>query len=180
MGIRIDARVTSGLTNRLVMIMMTLILFACQPVDTFRPPTRSELEAFFRDQGITVLNQLSFDDSTLLLYEKGTSFGYYTLSVREPAGEMVLNQLSATKSSDPILVMGQSSGAYPFVAVILQDPTLLAKTTTIEVSAALQSPLTVSTNGQASVILVSPSLAAGWNTVTLYNAQGEVLYTQGG
>ena len=104
------ARQTNDRMSKLVLIVITLTLFACQPADTFRPPTQSEVEAFSREHGVTFLNHINFDDATVLIYKKGTSFGYYSLSVREPDGEMVLNQLSATKSNDPILVMGQHSG----------------------------------------------------------------------
>jgi hypothetical protein len=116
----------------------------------------------------------------MLLYEKDTSFGYYTLSMRESDGEMIMSHTSAPKSSEPILVMGQLSGEYPFVAVIIQDPTLLSETATIEVAVSSQSPLTTPTNGRASAILLSPSLVQGWGTITLYNARGEVLYVQEG
>ena len=180
MNMRIFARRPNDMMSRLMLIVMTLTLFACQPAVTFRPPTQSELEAFSREQGVTFLNHVTFEDATVLIYEKGTSFGYYGLSVREPDGELVLNQLSATKSNDPILVMGQRSGTYPFVAVIIQDPTLLAQTATVEVTVDSQSPLTAATNGESSVILVSTALATGWGTVTLYNAEGEALYIQEG
>ena len=180
MSMRIFARMRNTIMSRLVMIVVAMSLFACGPADTFRPLTQSELEAFSREQGVTFLNQLTFDDATLLIYEKGTSFGYYGLSVREPDGEMVLSQLSATRSDDPILVMGQRSGTYPFVAVIIQDPMLLTQTVTVEVTVDSQSPLSAANNGESSVILVSPALANGWIDVTLYGADGEVLYTQGG
>jgi len=126
------------------------------------------------------MENISFGDATLLLYEKDTSFGYYTLSMREPDGEMIMSHTSAPRSSEPILVMGQLSGEYPFVAVIIQDPKLLSETATIEVAVNSQSPLTTPTNGRASAILVSPSLVNGWGAVTLYNAQDEVLYAQEG
>jgi len=116
----------------------------------------------------------------VLLYEKGTSFGYYALSVREPDEELVMSSVSSPKSNEPILVVGQASGESPFVAVIIQDPKLLAETATIEVAVNSQSPLTTSTHGRAGVILVSPSLVNGWGAVTLYNARGEVLYMQEG
>jgi hypothetical protein len=64
-----------------ILIILTLVLYACGPApSTFRPLDQ-------REQDVTFLNQLSFKDSTLLLYEKDSSFGYYTLSVRKPEGE---------------------------------------------------------------------------------------------
>jgi len=167
--------------SSLVMIVMSLTLFACQlTADTFRPPTQAELAAFYKEQDITPLTNIQFEDAVVFLYQTSTSFGYYALSVREPDGEMVTSQLAAPNSDEPILVMGQSSGSHPFVAIIIQDPKLLAETATIEVAVDAASPLTASTDSQASVILVSPAFATGWRTVTLYNAQGDVLYTQGG
>jgi len=182
MNTRIHPGVANGKAGRLgIIIVMTFVLFACQPTpDTFRPPNQSELEAFSKDQGITPIEDILIGESVVLLYEKGTSFGYYALSVREPDGEMVIIRVSSPKSSDPILVMGQLSGEYPFVAVIIQDPILLAETATIEVAVPSQFSLTISTNGRASAILVSPSLVNGWGAVTLYNVQGAVLYTQEG
>ncbi|HSL46247.1 MAG TPA: hypothetical protein VK897_22625 [Anaerolineales bacterium] len=62
----------------------------------------------------------------------------------------------------------------------IQDPMLFAETTTIEVTVDSQSPVAAATNGESSVILVSAALANGWQSVTLYDTAGEVLYTQGG
>jgi hypothetical protein len=171
------------LTKQLMLVtilMMILSLSACRfASDTFRPPNQNELEIFTKDQGITPIAEKIFDDSVLLLYKNSTSFGYYALSIREPDGEMVISQVSSDKSGEPILVMWQLSGEQPFVAVIIEDPKLIAETTTIEVDINSQNPLTATTNGQAGAILVSPSLINGWGTVTLYDAQGKVLYTQG-
>ena len=179
MNIQICPRVPTRIAGKLVVILMILALSACQP-DTFRPPSQSELDVFSRDEGITPIENITLGESTVLLYEKGTSVGYYTLSVREPAGELVMSRTSGPKSGEPILVMGQLSGEYPFVVVIIQDPILLAKTATIEVAVNSQSPLTASTNGRASAILVSPSQINDWGAVTLYNARGEVIYRQEG
>jgi hypothetical protein len=160
-------------------LVMILSLSACRfAPDTFRPPNQNELEIFTKNQDITPIAEKLFNDSVLLLYENSTSFGYYALSIREPDGEMVISQLSAAKSDEPILVMVQLSGEQPFVAVIIEDPKLIAETTTIEVDINSQDPLTVTTNGQAGALLVSPSLVNGWETITLYDAQGKVLYTQ--
>ena len=162
-----------------IIIVITLTLCACGSApSTFRPLSQSEVEAFSVEQGVTFLNQRTFEDSRLLLYEKGTSFGYYTLSVRAPEGELVMNRLSASKPNDPILVFGQSSGTYPFVAVIIQAPALSAETTTVEVADSSGSSLTMPTHGEVSAVLVSPAFAEGWGAVTLYDAQGEVLYRQ--
>jgi len=43
-----------------------------------------------------------------------------------------------------------------------------------------QNRLTATTDGQVGAILVSPSPVNEWLTVTLYNAQGQVLYSQEG
>jgi hypothetical protein len=102
------------------------------------------------------------------------------LSVRESDGEMIVDHVSSAKSNQPILVIGQFSGRQPFVAVIIQDQNLLTKTSKIEVAVASQSPLAASTGGKPSVIFVSPTLANGWGNVTLYDAQGNVLFTQEG
>jgi hypothetical protein len=175
-------RFQTPLAKRLMLVtilLMILSLSACSfASDTFRPPNQNELEIFVKDQGITPIAEKIFGDSVLLLYENSTSFGYYALSIREPNGEMVISQLSVAKSGEPIFVMDQLSGEYPFVAVIIEDPKLIAETTTLAVNINSQNPLTATTNGQAGAILVSPSLVDGWGTVTLYDAQGKVLYAQ--
>ena len=180
MHMRIFAHLTNPrMSHLIIMTVLTFSLWACgRAPSTFRPLRQSELEAFSTEQGVTFLNQLSFEDSTLLLYETGTSFGYYALSVREPEGELVVSQLSASRADDPILVFGQQSGTNPFVAIIIQDPTLSSEATTIEVTDSSGSSVTTSTGGQGSAILVSPAFAKGWGTVTLYSAQGGVLYRQ--
>jgi hypothetical protein len=143
MGLRVKIDRTHSL---LMLIVITLALCACgSSPSTFRPLDQSELEAFSREQGMTLLQQLSFEDSTLLLYEKDSSFGYYTVSVREPEGELVISQLSAPKSNGPILVFGQHSGTNPFVAVIIQDPAVSVETATIEVADHTGSSLTTPT-----------------------------------
>ena len=178
--LRFETSLTKRLTLATILVMI-LSLSACGfAPDTFRPPDQNELEIFTKNQGITPITERIFDDSVVLLYEDNTSFGYYALSIREPDGEMVINQLSTAKSGEPILVMWQPSGEQPFVAVIIADPTLIAETTTIEVRVNSQSPFTATTNGQAGVILVSSSVVNGFGTVTLYDAHGNALYTQEG
>ena len=65
-------------------------------------------------------------------------------------------------------------------ASVPQDATLLAETTAIKVVIDSQNRLTATTNGQAGAILTSPLPVNDWRTVTLYNAQGKVLYSQEG
>ena len=82
MSLRVKIDRTRGLV---IIIVITLTLCACGPTpSTFRPLSQSEVEAFSVEQGVTFLNRRTLKDSTLLLYEKGTSFSYYTLIVREP------------------------------------------------------------------------------------------------
>jgi hypothetical protein len=171
----------AGVARRRV-ILMVLILFvsACQPVvTTFRPSNLNELRAFLKDHGISPVVDKLLDDALVLLYENDTSFGYYTLTVREPEGVLASNHASAAKSDQPILIIGQLTGDRPFMAIVIQDAALSAETTAIEVAIDSQNRLTTTTNGQAGAILVSPSPVNAWGTVTLYNAQGKVLYTQG-
>jgi hypothetical protein len=67
-----------------------------------------------------------------------------------------------------------------FMAAVIQDTALSAETTAIEVLIDSQNRLTATTHGQAGAILVSPSPVSGWRTVTLYNAQDKILYSQEG
>ena len=164
----------------MILIVMMLFISACKPAaTTYRPPDHNEIIAFIKDQGITPVVDKLLDDSIVLLYENTTSFGYYTLTVREPEGKPAMNHcVSAMKSDQPILIIGQMSGNKPFLAVIIQDTALLAETTAIEVAIDSQNRLTATTNGQKGVILVSPSPVNDWGTITLYNAQGKILYRQ--
>jgi hypothetical protein len=181
--VRTRSPMMNGAASKLVtLFLMILIISACQPAPiTFRPPNQNELQAFSKDQGITPVVDNLLNDSVVLLYENDISFGYYTLTAQEPDGAVVVSHnVSAAKSDQPILIIGQLTGDQPFIAVVIQDATLLAKTTAIEVVIDAQNSLTATTNGQAGAILVSPSPVNGWRTVTLYNAQGEVLYSQEG
>ena len=183
MNVRTCSQMTNGVASTLVTLsVMMLIISACQPTPiTFRPPNQNELQAFSKDQGITPVEDKLLNDSVVLLYEKGTSFGYYTLTVRESDGAVeVSHNVSAAKSDQPILILGQLTGDQLFIAIVIQDATLLAETTAIEVIIDSQNRLTATTNRQAGAILVSPSPVNGWRTVTLYNAQGKVLYSQEG
>jgi hypothetical protein len=163
----------------MILIVLLLFITACKPsVTTFRPPDQNEIRAFIQDQGITPVADKLLDDSIVLLYKNSTSFGYYTLTVREPEGKLAVDHhVSAVKSDQPILVIGQLTGTKPFLAVIIQDNTLLAETSAIEVVIDSQNRLTATTNSQAGVILVSPYPVRNWGTVTLYNAQGKILYS---
>jgi hypothetical protein len=163
-----------------MMVVLMLLISACQtePI-SFRPPNLKELQDFSKDEGITSIVDTLLDDSIVLLYEKGATFGYYVLSVQEPDGELIVpSNVSVAKSDQPILIIQQQSGDEPFMAVIIQDATLLAETTAIEVFIDSQNRLTSTTHNQKGVILWSPSPIKDWRTVTLYNAQGEVLYSQ--
>ena len=174
------SRMVNSMAHKLmILFVMTLLISACKPAVTiFRPPDQNEIRAFIQDQGITPVVDKLLDDSIVLLYKDSTSFGYYTLTVREPEGKLAMNHhVSAVKSDQPILVIGQMTGTKPFLAVIIQEPTLLAETTAIEVVIDSQNRLTATTNSQAGVILVSPYPVKNWGTVTLYNAQGKILYT---
>jgi hypothetical protein len=162
------------------MVLWMLLISACQaePI-SFRPPKLNELQDFSKDEDITPIVDTLLDDSTVLLYEKGATFGYYVLSVQEPDGELIVSEnVSAPKSDQPILIIQQQSGDEPFMAVVIQDPTLLAETTAIEVFIDSQNRLTSSTHNQKGAIIWSPSPIKYWRTVTLYNAQGEVIYSQ--
>jgi hypothetical protein len=136
---------------------MMLIVSACQPAPTtFRPPNLNEIQAFSKDQGITPIVDQLLDDSTALLYENSTSFGYYTLTVQEPEGDLIVDNVSAAKTDQPILIIGQLTGDRPLIAVVIQDADLAAETTAIEAKIDSQNYLTATTNGQVGVILVSP------------------------
>jgi hypothetical protein len=183
MNIRTCFQMMNGVTSRLATVIVIMLLAsACNPAPrTFRPPNQNELLAFAKEKGIMPVVDKLLTDSVVLLYEQSASFGYYTLTVRESDGVLVeLQHVSAAKSDQPILIIGQLTGDEPVIAVVIQDLTLLAETTAIEVSIDAQNRLTATTNRQAGAILVSPSPVIGWKTITLYNAQGETLYSQAG
>lgn len=183
MNVQTCFRMMNGVASRLViLIVIMLTASACQPAsNTFRPPNLNELQTFSQDQGITPIVDQYLDDSAVLLYEKSTLFGYYILTVRESDGAVVVSHdVSAAKSDQPILIIGRFTEDQSFIAVVIQDATLLAETTAIEVAIDSQNRLTATTHGQAGAILVSPSPVNEWRTVTLYNAQGKVLYSQEG
>jgi hypothetical protein len=162
------------------LVVWMLLISSCQAESiSFRAPNLKELQDFSKDQGISPIVDKLLDDSVVLLYEKGTSFGYYVLTVGEQNGELVVsNNVTAMKSDQPILIIQQKTGDQPFMAVVIQDPTLLAETTAVEVFIDSQNYLTSTLNHQKGVILWSPSPIDDWRTVTLYNAQGETIYTQ--
>jgi hypothetical protein len=157
-----------------------LLLSACRAeAVSFRVPDLKELQDFSKDQGINPIVDKLLDDSVVLLYEKGASFGYYVLTLQEPDGELIVsNNVSVPKSDQPILIIQQKTGDQPFMAVVIQDSTLLAETTAVEVFIDSQNRLTSTLNDQKGVILWSPSPIHDWRTVTLYNTQGEILYSQ--
>jgi hypothetical protein len=163
-----------------ILVAWMLLISACQTESVnFRPPNLKELQVFSKEQGITPIEDKLLKDSVVLLYEKGTSFGYYVLSVREPDGELIVpSNVSAAKSDEPILIIGHLSGDQPFITFLIQDTTLLAETTAIEVIIDSQNRLTATTHNQKGAILVSPSPYKNWRTVTLYNSKGDILYSQ--
>ena len=164
------------------LVVWMLFISACQaePI-SFRPPNLEEIQDFSKDQGIQPIVDTLLDDSAVLLYEKGASFGYYVLAIREPDGELIIsNNISVPKSDQPILIIQQKTGDEPFMAVVIQDESLLAETTAVEVFIDSQNRLTSTTHNEKGVILWSPSPIDDWRTITLYNAQGETIYSQEG
>jgi len=162
-----------------LVLIAALLISACQPALTaLRPPNLNELKAFSTDRGITPVVDKLMENSSVLLYEDGNSFGYYTLTVREGEGIQATSQVSAAKSDQPILVIGQLTGNQPFMAVVIQEAALLAETKAIEIYIDPQNRLTATTDGKAGVILFSPSPVEDWETVTLYDAQGNILFSQ--
>ena len=180
MLVRTCSQMVARVVNRLlILIVVMLFMSACQPaVTAFRPPNLNELQAFLKDHGITPVEDKLLGDSLVLLYEDNTSFGYYTLTVREPEGVLASDHASAAKSDQPVLIIGQLTGDRPFMAVVIQDAALSAETAAIEVALDAQNRLTATTDGRAGAILVSPSPVNDWTTITLYDAQGKVLYRQ--
>jgi len=169
-----------GAIGLAMVVIWMLLISSCQPESiSFRPPNLNELQDFSKDEGVTPIVDKLLDDSIVLLYEKGDTFGYYVLSVQEPDGALVeSSNVSVAKSDQPILIIQQISGDQPFMAVVIQDATLLAETTAIEVFIDSQNRLTSTTQNQKGAIIWSPSPIKDWKTVTLYNARGEVLYSQ--
>lgn len=162
-----------------ILIVMILFLASCRPAEiTFRPPNLNEIKAYIKDQGITWIADKLLDDSIVILYENGTSYGYFILTVQDPGGLQAVNQTSAVKSEEPILILGQLKGDKPFMAVVIQETALLAETAAIEVAIDSQNRLTATTNGKAGVIIWSPSRVNDWRTITLFNAHGKILYRQ--
>ena len=183
MNARTCFQMMNGMTSRLATVIVVMLLgSACgRGPASFRPPNQGELQAFAKDHGITPIVDKLLSDSVVLLYDQSASFGYYTLTARESDGALVeLQHASAAKSDQPILIIGQLTGDEPFIAIVIQDPILLAETTAIEISIDSHNRLTATTHGQVGAILSSPSPVNGWRTVTLYNAQGEILYSQQG
>ncbi len=146
----------------------------------YRPPNQAELIAFAGERGITPIVDKLLDTSTVLLYQDSASFGYYKLTMGDGKGIQATNNATAARSDEPILVLGQLTGTKPFMAVIIQDVSLSARTTAIEALIDSQNRLTATTDGKAGVILTSPSPLNDWKTITLYDANGAVLYSQEG
>ena len=159
MFMRTWSQMMDGVARRLVILFVVMLFVsACQPaVTTYRPPNKNELQVFSDAQGITPIVDKLLADSIVLLYENSTSFGYYTLTVREPEGVLVSkNNASAAKSDQPILIIGQLTGDRPFIAVVVQGAALSAETAAIEVTLDSQNTLGATTDGHKGAILVSP------------------------
>jgi hypothetical protein len=182
-----DARNHKARWIRILAILLILLLFplyssACQTAPTSnRVPNLKDLQTFCDEQDITYITDQLMDDSSVLLYEKDDTFGYYTLTVQEPKDKLVvLNHKSSTKSDQPILILDKLSEEQPIMAVFVQDTKLLAETTAIEVGIDPNNRLTATIQDQKGVILISPTPVETWRTITLYNAQGGILYSQEG
>jgi hypothetical protein len=169
------------LPKLIILIAIILFISACRPVPTTdRPPNQSELQNFIQEQGITPIVDLQVDDFTVLLYEHANALGYYTISVQEPGGQFVTDQVCAARTDDPILILERLTSDQPFIAVVIQDAALVAETAAIEISIDPSNRLTATTHGQPGAILFSPSPVPEWGAVTLYNSQGQVIYSQEG
>ena len=169
------------LTRRLgISIALGLLIAACRPGPiSFRPPYKSELQVFAKAQGVTPIRDKLLKDSAVILYETWGTFGYYQLATRLPDGAVIVSQhVTAARSAEPILILGQFTGDQPFVAVIIQDAALLAQTAAVEIALDTQSYLSATTDGGAGVILVAHSPVKAWKTVALYSAEGKLLYSQ--
>jgi len=170
-----------GLAHGLeILVVLGLLNAACQPAPiSFRSPNKHELEPYSKAHGMTLIVDKLLEDASVVLYNKGTSFGYRLLTVRKPAGEVTVSlDVSTTKSDEPILIIGQLTGNHPFMAVVIQDAASLAETRAVEAIIDSQNCLGATTEGRAGVILVSPSPVHEWQTIALYSAQGRVRYSQ--
>lgn len=162
-----------------ILILLVLVMSACRPARTTpRPPNLNEIKSFVSSRAIIPIVDKLLGDSSVLLYEEGTSYGCYTLTVREPEGMVVTNHISATKSGEPLLILEHLSADKFFVAVVVQEAALMTRTAAIELAIDSQNRLTSTTDGKAGVILVSPSPVKDWSAVVLYDAQGKILYRQ--
>ncbi len=178
---RIAGLIMGGAVQKLrILISLGLFIAACRPGPiSFRPPNKTELQVFAKGQGITPIRDKLLTDSAVVLFQTAGAFGYYQLAIRVPDGAVVISQhVSAARSTEPILVLGQFTGDQPFVAVVIQDEALLAKTAAVEIAVDTQSYLTGTTDGGAGVILVAHSPVKTWKTVALYSAEGNLLYSQ--
>lgn len=179
-----DAQIHTGrwiwrLATLAILLLLTLLSSACETVPTSnRPPNQEELQTFCDEQDISCITDKLLDDSSVLLYEKGDLFGYYTLTIQEPKGKMViLNQSSRTRSDQPIVILDKLSEEQPIMAVLIQDTKLLAETTAIEVVLGSNNFLTITIQDQKGAVLVSPSPVDRWSAINLYNTRGEILYS---
>lgn len=168
------------LLSRIVaLIILFLGISACKPTESgFRMPNRDEINAFIKEKGITLIVDKMLADSSVLLYESDTSFGYYLPSVHEPEGTLSVKGASSEKSGEPIMVFEQLKEGKPFIAVIIQDKTLLAEAAAVEVAVNPYNTLSSTTDGKAGVVLISPTQMKEWEIVTLYNSQGGVVYNK--
>ncbi len=114
----------------------------------------------------------------MVVYETGQSFGYYQLSAHEPDGILTAIGESTEKSADPILVFSQLVESTPFIVVVIQDKTLSAETAAVEVTTDAHNALGATTGGKVGVVMISPAPINDWETVTLYDDRGKVLYRE--
>ncbi len=162
-----------------ILILLVLVVSACRPARTTpRPPNLNEMKSFVSNQAIIPIVDKLLGDSSVLLYEEDASYGCYTLTVREPEGMVVTNQISATKSGEPLLILEHLGAGKSFIAVVVQEAALRTRAAAIELAIDSQNRLTSTTEGKAGVILVSRSPVKGWSAVVLYDAQGKILYRQ--
>ena len=179
-----EAHIHIGKWDGIQLSLVILLLFAlcssaCQTAPTSnRVPHLEELQTFCDEQDISCITDKLLDDSSVLLYEKGDLFGYYTLTIQEPKGKMViLNQSSRTRSDQPIVILDKLSEEQPIMAVLIQDTKLLAETTAIEVVLSPNNFLTTTIQDQKGAVLVSASPIDRWSAINLYNTRGEILYS---
>jgi hypothetical protein len=166
------------LRSAILLAFALLTLGACRPESSsFRPPTRMELDRFARGQGIEPISTNQSEDSAIVLYEQGHDFGFYTVSVSEPGDDLVWSNVITNKSSQPVSVLLQPGEASTIIAVLIQNQSLVAETTAIEVLLDSGDLVTVTTAGSTGAVSSIPIKGGNWKAVTLYRADGEAVYS---